>query len=197
PDIDRTVLDTPPEDVTTKQRAAALADPPATVNTKRSNPIIAALLSLVLPGAGHLYRGQTGAGLAWLFAYVLAWVWYLLSGGLILATVLVGIVVASAIFAVRRPRAEAQLTSDEWKRVGAIFVFFLFTILFWGAYDQKGASLNLFAKDLVRTEMFGMRFPSSWLQSCTPAFVILLAPIFSYLWVRLGKRQPSSPIKFT
>ena len=105
--------------------------------------------------------------------------------------------IASAISAARRPKASKQLTTDEWKRVGAIFVFFLFTILFWGAYEQKGASLNLFAKDLVRTEVFGMKFPSSWLQSCTPAFVILLAPIFSYLWVRLGKRQPSSPIKFT
>jgi proton-dependent oligopeptide transporter, POT family len=89
------------------------------------------------------------------------------------------------------------LTSSDWKRIGAIFVFFLFTILFWAAYEQKGASLNLFAKDLVRTELFGMRFPSSWLQSCTPAFVIMLAPVFSVLWVRLGKRQPSSPVKFT
>lgn len=89
------------------------------------------------------------------------------------------------------------LTKSDWKRIAAIFVFFLFTILFWAAYEQKGASLNLFAKSLVRTEAFGMRFPSSWLQSCTPAFVILLAPLFSILWVRLGKRQPSSPVKFT
>jgi proton-dependent oligopeptide transporter, POT family len=94
-------------------------------------------------------------------------------------------------------QTRTPLTSSDWKRIGAIFVFFLFTILFWAAYEQKGASLNLFAKDLVRTELFGMRFPSSWLQSCTPAFVIMLAPVFSVLWVRLGKRQPSSPVKFT
>jgi len=92
---------------------------------------------------------------------------------------------------------KTPLTPADWKRIAAIFVFFLFTILFWAAYEQKGASLNLFAKDLVRTELFGRRFPSSWLQSCTPAFVIMLAPIFSILWVRLGKRQPSSPVKFT
>ena len=49
----------------------------------------------------------------------------------------------------------------------------------------------------MRTEVFGMRFPSSFMQSLTPLFVIMLAPIFSILWVRLGKRQPSSPIKFT
>src|SRR6185503_8203562 len=90
-----------------------------------------------------------------------------------------------------------RLTATDWKRIGAIFIFFLFTILFWAAYEQKGASLNLFAKDLVRTEVFGMKFPSSWLQSCTPAFVIMLAPLFSMLWVRLKDRQPSSPAKFT
>jgi POT family proton-dependent oligopeptide transporter len=89
------------------------------------------------------------------------------------------------------------LTSEDWKRVAAIFIFFLFTMLFWAAYEQKGASLNLLAKDLVRTEILGHRFPSSYLQSLTPLFVIALAPIFSYLWVRMGKRQPSSPAKFT
>ncbi len=95
------------------------------------------------------------------------------------------------------PVANRPLTSSDWKRIAAIFIFFLFTILFWAAYEQKGASLNLFAKGLVRTEVFGFRFPSSWLQSCTPFFVIILAPIFSMLWVRMGKRQPSSPVKFT
>lgn len=90
-----------------------------------------------------------------------------------------------------------QLTGEDWKRVVAIFVFFLFTILFWGAYEQKGASLNLFAAKLVRTEVFGIGFPSSFLQSLTPLFVILLAPLFSILWVRLKDRQPSSPVKFT
>ena len=95
------------------------------------------------------------------------------------------------------PVANRPLTSSDWKRIAAIFIFFLFTILFWAAYEQKGASLNLFAKGLVRTEGFGFRFPSSWLQSCTPFFVIILAPIFSMLWIRMGKRQPSSPVKFT
>ena len=91
----------------------------------------------------------------------------------------------------------SRLTTGDWKRVAAIFIFFLFTMLFWAAYEQKGASLNLYAKELVRTEVFGMRFPSSFLQSCTPFFVIILAPLFSIIWVRLGQRQPSSPAKFT
>jgi POT family proton-dependent oligopeptide transporter len=170
------------------------------LDQRRWNPAIAVVLSII-PGVGHMYKGQMGAGLSWLFAFVvacvLAWFWYLAGGGAILSVAAIGIVIASAISAARRPKAGAQLTPGEWKRVGAIFVFFLFTILFWAAYEQKGASLNLFAKDLVRTEVFGMKFPSSWLQSCTPLFVIILAPLFSMLWLRLGKRQPSSPVKFT
>ncbi|HEX6042896.1 MAG TPA: peptide MFS transporter [Pyrinomonadaceae bacterium] len=89
------------------------------------------------------------------------------------------------------------LTKSDWKRIGAIFIFFVFTILFWAAYEQKGASLNLFADRLTRTEIFGMRFPAPYLQSLTPLFVIMLTPVFSILWVRMRERQPSSPVKFT
>jgi len=102
-----------------------------------------------------------------------------------------------AVEKVSEVAANQPLTTSDWKRIAAIFIFFVFTILFWAAYEQKGASLNLFAKELVRTEIFGIGFPSSYLQSCTPFFVIILAPIFSYLWVSLKDRQPSSPVKFT
>ena len=88
------------------------------------------------------------------------------------------------------------LTRDDWKRIAVIFIFFLFTILFWGAYEQKGASLNLYADRLVRNEVFGVRFPVPFLQSLTGTFVIILAPVFSWLWIRMGDRQPSSPRKF-
>ncbi|MBK5295002.1 MAG: peptide MFS transporter, partial [Acidobacteriia bacterium] len=88
------------------------------------------------------------------------------------------------------------LTGEERKRVGAIVIFFLFTMLFWAAYEQKGASLNLFAYRLVDTQILGWSFPSSWLQSLTAFFVIVLAPLYSLLWVRLGDHQPSSPAKF-
>ena len=89
------------------------------------------------------------------------------------------------------------LTKSDWSRIAAIVILFIFTILFWAAYEQKGASLNLFADKLVRTEIFGASVPAPYLQSLTPAFVILLTPIFSMLWIRMGDRQPSSPVKFT
>jgi POT family proton-dependent oligopeptide transporter len=87
-------------------------------------------------------------------------------------------------------------SAAEWKRMGAVVVFFLFAALFWGAYEQAGSTLNLFADRYTRLEVLGFSFPSSWFQSVQPIFVILLAPAFAWLWVRLGPREPSSPAKF-
>src|SRR5213078_5054247 len=88
------------------------------------------------------------------------------------------------------------LTGDELKRVLAIFILFVFSILFWMTYEQAGSSLTLFADRLTQTTIFGWAYPSSWFQSVQPIFVILLAPVFAGLWQKMGDRQPSSPGKF-
>jgi POT family proton-dependent oligopeptide transporter len=88
------------------------------------------------------------------------------------------------------------LTVDEKKRLAAIFILALFSILFFMALEQAGSSLNLFADRLTRHEFMGLNFPSSWLQAANPIFVILFAPVFAWLWIKLGHRQPSSPTKF-
>ena len=90
-----------------------------------------------------------------------------------------------------------NFTTAEWKRLAAIVVFFLFASIFWGAYEQAGSTLNLFADRFTRLSVFGMSFPSSWFQSVPAFFVITLAPLFAWLWVRLGSKEPSSPAKFT
>ena len=89
-----------------------------------------------------------------------------------------------------------RFTRAEWKRMGAIVIFFLVAILFWGAYEQAGSTLNLFADRFTRLDVFGFSFPSSWFQSVQPIFVILLAPVFAWLWVRLGRHEPSVAAKF-
>ncbi len=89
----------------------------------------------------------------------------------------------------------ARLTAEDWKRIGAIVIFFIFATIFWGAYEQAGSTLNLFADRYTRLSIAGFSFPSSWFQSVQPIFVILLAPVFAWLWLRLGDREPSSPAK--
>src|SRR5882762_5322376 len=87
-------------------------------------------------------------------------------------------------------------TPAEWKRMAAVLVFFVFAALFWGAYEQAASTLNLFADRYADRTFFGWTVPSSWFVSIQAMFVILLAPLFAWLWVRLGQREPSTPMKF-
>jgi len=87
-------------------------------------------------------------------------------------------------------------TSGERKRLITILVLFLGSAIFWSVFEQAGSTLNLFAERSTDNRVFGMGFPASWFQSANPIFIVLLAPVFAWLWVRLGKRDPSSPVKF-
>jgi len=87
-------------------------------------------------------------------------------------------------------------TTEDWKRMTAVVVFFAFASLFWGAYEQAGSTLNLFADRYVHLELLGVKLYASWFVSIQAAFVILLSPFFAWLWMKLGPRQPSSPAKF-
>ena len=90
-----------------------------------------------------------------------------------------------------------RFTRDEWGRVAAIAVLFVFSSIFWGAFEQASSSLNLFADRLTDNRVFGHSFPSTWYQSLNSMFMIFgLAPLIGWFWIRLGPRQPSSPVKF-
>jgi proton-dependent oligopeptide transporter, POT family len=87
-------------------------------------------------------------------------------------------------------------TVEERKRSGAILVLFLAACVFWSAFEQAGSSLSLFAERNTLRKIFGYAYPASWFQFVQPLFIITLAPAFAWLWMRMGKREPSSPSKF-
>jgi len=88
-------------------------------------------------------------------------------------------------------------TKVERGRLWAIVALFVAASFFWGAYEQAGSSLNLFAERNTDRAVGGWgEFPAGWFQQVPAFFVILTAPLFAWLWIRLGKRQPSSPAKF-
>jgi len=89
------------------------------------------------------------------------------------------------------------LKGDELRRGLGLFILVVFSVIFWMTYEQAGSSLTLFADRLTRTQIFGWSFPSSWFQSVPAVFVILLAPVFAFIWQMMGDRQPSSPAKFS
>ena len=89
-----------------------------------------------------------------------------------------------------------QWTPQERKRLVVVGVLFLASSLFWSLFEQAGSTLNLFADRNTRHSVLGWPFPASWLQSVNALFIITLAPVLAWIWVKLGKREPSSPAKF-
>ena len=86
---------------------------------------------------------------------------------------------------------------QERKQLVVIAVLFAAATVFWMAYEQAGSTLNLFAERNTNNVAFGHSFPAPWYQSLPPLFVILFAPVFAALWIRLGHRNPSSAAKFS
>ncbi|HEX5005009.1 MAG TPA: peptide MFS transporter [Gemmatimonadales bacterium] len=87
-------------------------------------------------------------------------------------------------------------TSDERKRLIVIVVLFAGATVFWSAFEQAASTLNLFALDNTRNSVFGLSFPSTWFQSVNALLIIIFAPVFGWIWLKLGKHDPSSPAKF-
>lgn len=50
------------------------------INPAGKNPGVAAVLSLVIPGAGQMYKGQVGNGVAWLIVVTLGYVLFVVPG---------------------------------------------------------------------------------------------------------------------
>jgi POT family proton-dependent oligopeptide transporter len=94
--------------------------------------------------------------------------------------------------------AFARSEPDERDRLLVCGILIVFTIGFWAFYEQMGSSLNLFADRFVDRVVGGYEIKASMLQSLPSFYVIVLAPAFSTMWVRLGRRgrEPSTPIKF-
>ena len=92
----------------------------------------------------------------------------------------------------------AGLDAVERRRMVVVLVMFLAVASFWSGYEQAGSSLNLFAKRYIDRVVGGFEIPAGWFQSVQPAFVIIFAPLFSMLWVRLAQRNldPAAPLKF-
>jgi POT family proton-dependent oligopeptide transporter len=87
-------------------------------------------------------------------------------------------------------------TPSERRRLFAIGALFVASAIFWSEFEQAGSTLNLFGDRATRTEVLGWSFPSSYFQSLQPLFIITFAPVFAWIWMRLGRNEPSSPAKF-
>ncbi|MGB4723816.1 MAG: peptide MFS transporter [Sediminibacterium sp.] len=120
-------------------------------------------------------------GLIYVEANVFSYLFYLLLGSITLIAIL--------IF------SDKTLSALEKKKVSVIFVVSFFVIFFWSAFEQAGASLTFFAEEQTNRTLGSYTIPSSFFQSLNSTFVVAFAPLFAWLWLKLGKFEPGSPAK--
>ncbi|BAJ01434.1 proton-dependent oligopeptide transporter family protein [Shewanella violacea DSS12] len=92
--------------------------------------------------------------------------------------------------------AKQPLTKIERDRIKVIMVMGLFTIIFWAGFEQAGGLLNLFTNEFTDRNIGSFEVPTTWFQSLNAMFIVIFAPVIASIWIRLGKNEPNSPVKF-
>ncbi len=127
------------------------------------------------------------------FAFISIW-WKLPS---MVTMGIMGIAAASAIGGIAYTVFKNTSGSDEWSRIRAILIFAFFNIFFWVGFEQAGGTFSIFARELTDRSFFHWEIPASMFQAINAIAIVGFAPLFSLLWIRLGKYNPSTPLKFS
>ncbi len=155
-----------------RRRLLGIGRPPPGAES-RQRVVYVALAALLAIPVVYLLMARVGAtGLAWL-----------------LGILFVGVGVVLAIEGWR----EGHVQRD---RVFAMMILFTFNVLFWMFFEQAGSSFNFLAQNIVDRDFNGWIFPVGWFQSINPVSIIVLAPVFAWMWVALRSANPSIPRKF-
>ena len=147
------------------------------------------------PSAAALAKPVMGIRLEWMLYMVglvaIAVMWVLIQ----YQSVVGGLMLISGLALLAYVLFEAfKLEKEPRERIYAILFLILLQPLFWGLFEQAGGSLNLFTDRFVDRQ----GVPASLFQSINPIYIILMGPIFAWLWTFLAKRklEPSTPAKF-
>lgn len=94
--------------------------------------------------------------------------------------------------------ASAKLDKIARDRIYAALFLIALQPLFWALFEQAGSSLNIYTDNSVDREIFGWAVPASMFQSINAIYIVLLGPVFAYLWLWLARHrmEPSTPAKF-
>ncbi|WP_218059816.1 oligopeptide:H+ symporter, partial [Xanthomonas translucens] len=78
----------------------------------------------------------------------------------------------------------------------AMLIVFVFNVMFFMFFEQAGSSFNFLAQNIVERDLGGWIFPVGWFQSVNTLAILVLGPVFVWLWVALKSSNPSIPRKF-
>lgn len=112
---------------------------------------------------------------------------------LVLQGILLALFVVPALMLLREGIRESKVARDK---VAAMLVIFGFNVLFWMFFEQAGSSFNFLADRIVNRDFGGWEFPVGWFQSVNSIAIVTMAPVLAWIWIRMGRANPSIPRKF-
>jgi POT family proton-dependent oligopeptide transporter len=92
--------------------------------------------------------------------------------------------------------AATKLDGKARQQLIALTILIVFTIVFWALFEQAYTSMNLFADRILDRNIFGYEISAGQFLSFNALFIILLAPVFAWIWPSLGKYNPNTAVKF-
>lgn len=113
-----------------------------------------------------------------------------------LASIVTGIAVVGAIALFAILLGSAKTEAHERSRVISFIPMFIASVAFWALFQQQFTVIAIYSDQRLDRNLGGWEMPASWVQSVNPLFIIIFAAVFATLWVKLGARQPSTPMKF-
>lgn len=85
----------------------------------------------------------------------------------------------------------------EKDRILVTYLSFLIIIVFWGAFEQAGGLMNIYAEQKTDLRLGSFNIPASWFQSVNAIFILVFATIVGSFWAwwRNRGRESSSLFK--
>jgi POT family proton-dependent oligopeptide transporter len=154
-----------------------------------------------LKGVGRPPEGAEGTGRVLMTAIgalvAIPLIYFLLSMGAsslqwVLTAMFVGLGIMLLIEGVR----EGSVSRDKTL---AMLIIFAFNVLFWMFFEQAGSSFSFLSDKIVDRDLGapgGFIWPNAWFQSVNSLAIITIAPVLAWLWVKMGRHNPSIPRKF-
>ena len=138
------------------------------------------LSSLIVGYVGEVHGWHYGFGLAGI-GMALGLIQYLIGQKYLKH---VGNFLGSSQDPVDKEVMDRPLTKVEKDRVVVLFISFLLVIVFWGAFEQAGGLMNIYAKEKTNRMLMGWEIPASWFQSLNAMFIIFLGTSVAGYWAR-------------
>lgn len=85
-----------------------------------------------------------------------------------------------------------KVTDAERPRVIAYIPLFVAAMLFWMIFEQAATTLASFAQNRTDLDLFGVTISPEFFQSINPLSIIILAPVFAWIWTRTHDRPPTA-----